>query len=78
MFSGLENRHCGDAFLKERVLRSVVQGEERGAPTMTARNFKEIKALNDFFFLLCKFVVNNSWFYNRRRKLKLLPKLVHL
>ena len=47
MFNGLENRHCGDAFVKERVLRPVVQGEERGAPEMTARNFKEIKALND-------------------------------
>ena len=47
MFNGVENRHCGDAFLKERVLRSGVQGEERGAPKMTARNFKEIKALND-------------------------------
>ena len=47
MFKRLENRHCGDAFVKERVLRPVVQGEERGAPEMTARNFKEIKALND-------------------------------
>ena len=30
------------------------------------------------YYVLCKFVVNNSWLDNCRRKLKLLPKLVHL
>ena len=52
MFNGLENRHCGDAFLKERLLRSVVQGEERGAAKMTARNFKEIEALNELLHIV--------------------------